>query len=117
MTYIRLLSEQSLSMAELKSKMEIIEKRDEKLSARGQKAKEYLNYLSVLDVKKALELKEKLSKLEISRLKERHFNKISDIMPKNEDMVKAIFIGENITVKPEDIAKILEIVKEYQNAK
>ena len=117
MTYIRLLNEQALSMAEIKEKVDEIEKRDEKLSARGQKAKEYLSYATILDPKKSVELKDKLCKLEISRLKERHFNKILDIMPKNEDMIKAIFIGENITIRPEDIAKILEIVKEYQNVK
>ncbi|MBI4154608.1 hypothetical protein HY498_00795 [Candidatus Woesearchaeota archaeon] len=113
MTYIKLINEQSLSMAELKSRIDGLEKRDEKLSARGQKAKEYLNYSVLLDTKKAVELKEKLNKLEIPRLRERHFNKILDIVPKNEDMVKAIFMGENITVRPEDIVKILETVKEY----
>jgi len=113
MTYIKLINEQSLGMAELKNRIEEIEKRDEKLSARGQKAKEYLGYSVLLDAKEAVELKEKLNKLEIPRLRERHFNKILDIVPKNEDMVKAIFMGENITVRPEDIVKILETVKEY----
>ncbi len=117
MTYIKLLSEQSLCMAEMKDKINDIEKRDEKLSARGQKAKEYIGYSNVLDIKKSAELKDKLSKLEISRLKERHFNKIVDIMPRDEDMIKAIFVGENITIRPEDIAKILETINEYKNAK
>ena len=117
MTYIKLINEKSLSISELKEELGDIEKRDTKLSARGEKTKEYLNYATQINAKKSKELKEKLSKLEISRLKERHFNKILDMMPKNEDMVKAIFVGENITIKPEDIVKILETVKDYQNAK
>ena len=113
MTYLKLINEQTLNMAELKEKLKDIEKRDNKLSSRGEKAKEYFGYSINLDVKKANELKEKLGKLEIPRLRDRHFNKILDIMPKNEDMIKAIFVGENITIRSEDITKILETVKEY----
>lgn len=113
MTYIKLINEQTLNMVELKGKLDSIEKRDGKLSSRGEKAKEYFNYSLDIDNKKANELKDKLSKLEIPRLRERHFNKILDIMPKNEDMIKAIFVGENITIRSEDITKILETVKEY----
>ena len=63
------------------------------------------------DDKKVKDIKEKLSGVNVGRLKERHINKIIDVRPRNIDEIKAILSGENLTLKQEDLNKILEAIK------
>ena len=57
------------------------------------------------------DIKKKLSAVDIGRLKERHINKIIDIRPKNSDELKAVLSGENLTLKQDDLNKVLEAIK------
>lgn len=107
---IEILEEKALSMAELKSKLEDVKKRDKELNFRANKAYEYLEGFNTLEIKKAREIEKKINDLGIARLKDKHIAKIMDLMPKNMDLLKAIFAGENVTLKQEDLAKILEVL-------
>ena len=113
MTDIKIISETPISMLDLREKLKRIEKNNKELTERGKKTKDYLDNFVILDSKKAVELKEKIIKLEIPRLKDRHLVKIFDIMPTNIDSVRALFTGDPITIKQEDLQKIADVVKEY----
>tara|TARA_Y100000034_G_scaffold126401_1_gene177570 strand:+ start:3627 stop:3959 length:333 start_codon:yes stop_codon:yes gene_type:complete len=108
MANLEIIEENSLSLQELKAKLDKIKKRDKDLNPRGIKTYDYIGRFSKKDTKK---LREGLSKLGILRLKDKHINKIVDIVPKSIDELKAILSGENLTLKQEDLTKIVETIK------
>lgn len=108
---IEIIEETPLALSEVKKMLGKIEKRDKELTARAVKVKEYLDKFAKLDSKKIEEIRKKLEGLEISRLRPRHVNKIIDVMPKDISGLRAIFAGENITLKLEDLKRILECLK------
>jgi DNA-directed RNA polymerase subunit F len=105
------INEIPITMAEFKEKIEDIKKRDKELKPRALKTLEYLDKFTKIKAKEALKLKEELVKLQIPRLKERHIIKIIDIMPKDIETLKLIFVGENLTIKQDDLEKILNVIK------
>lgn len=111
MGQFKIINEKPIGMAQLKDKLKEIEKRKKELSFRANKTKEYANSFDVEKTKEAEALAKKIEGLKIPRLKERHIVKIIDIMPKDLDSLKAILSGETITVKEEDLKKILNVVK------
>jgi len=114
MAEIQVIIETPLALFELKEKLSDIKKRDKELSFRGKKAEDYLNSVVKTKEKKLNELKEQLTKLEISRLKPSQIIKIVDVLPKDSDSLKIIFSGESTTtLKQEDMARILDTVKKY----
>ena len=66
MTKPEILSEQPISMVDLKQELEKIKQRDKELGIISNKTQEYLNQFVTLDSKKAQELKEKLEALKVS---------------------------------------------------
>ena len=108
MANLEVINENALNLHELKDKLDKIKKRDDTLNPRGIKTYEYINKFTKKDNKK---LKEKLMQLNILRLKDKHINKIIDVLPKDVDELKSILSGENITLKQEDLIKVIEIVK------
>lgn len=113
MAEIEVINQTPMALYELKERLSEIKKRDKELSFRAKKTEEYLNVLLKTKEKKLNELKEQLTKLEISRLKPMHIIKIVDILPKDMDSLKIIFSGEATTIKQEDMSKILDTVKKY----
>ena len=111
MTSLEIMNETPLTMAELKEKLEDVKKRDKELSEKALKTYDYLNKFTEIKEKKALKLKEEITKLNIPRLKDKHIIKVIDIMPKDIESLKLIFSTENITIKQEDLQKMLEILK------
>lgn len=111
MPEIQVIKENSLTLAELKNKLEQIKKRDKDLTFRANKTLEYLGVFADLNEKKAHELRKKLTELNIGRLKDKHVAKIIDVYPKDLDSLKVILSGENITLKQEDLQRILECLK------
>ena len=108
MANLEVINENSLNIYELKDKMDNIKKRDGALTPRGIKTYDYISKFVKKDFKK---LKEKLIELNISRLKDKHINKIIDILPKDIEELKSILSGENLTLKQEDLTKIIETIK------
>ncbi|MDD5132937.1 MAG: hypothetical protein PHD81_03625 [Candidatus Nanoarchaeia archaeon] len=108
MVNIDVIEEKPLSMAEVKEKLA----NDKELTPRGTKTLEYLKATSLIKSNKAEELKEKLKNLDIQRLKDKHIIKIIDILPKEMDSLKVI-LSQDVTLKQEDLQKILELVNSY----
>ena len=111
MANAEIINENSITMAELKEKLDEIKKRDKELKPRALKTHEYLSRFVDIKAKDAMKIKQDLQKLQIPRLKERHINKIIDIMPNDLETLKLIFVGENITLKQDDLEKIINALK------
>ena|SRR3989344_1534192 len=104
---MEIIQEQALSLAEVKEDLAKIKKRDSDLTFRGKKVEEYLNIVKLKDHNK---LKKELESADVSRLKDRHIALIMNILPRDADSLKAVFINENITLRQEDLEKIAQIV-------
>lgn len=108
---MEIISKKSLSLSEIKEKLDEIKKRDKELNFRGKKVNEYLNV--VTGKKDNKELRKDLENLGITRLNEYHITIIMNIMPVDIDSLRTILSGENLTLKQEDLEKILDAVKKY----
>ena len=108
MSNMELIEESPLSLVEVKDKLAEIKKRDKELDARALKVEEYVNKFA--QEKKTKDLADKLKKLDISRLKDRNIKKIVDIMPQDADSLKSLFTGDNLTLKQEDLQKIISVI-------
>ncbi len=112
MVEINIIKENALTLVEVNEELKKILKRDKELSFRANKTKEYLESFVKRNVKDVEQLKKKIVALDIPRLKDKHIAKIIDIMPKDIDSLKSLFSGEPITLKEEDLKKILNAVNE-----
>ena len=113
MTNPKILNEEPMSIAEVKDVLVKIKERDGELTFRANKTEEYVGQFAILDKKKSAELTEKLTKLNIPRLKEMHIKKIADIMPETVNDVKVLIQGYTVTVKAEHVQKIAAVVAEF----
>ena len=111
MAEIETLEELPLSLPEAKEILENIQKRNKELNPKSVKVLDYISKVSSIKLKDYNELKKKLKELGIERLKERHIAKIIDIAPKDLESLKTIFVGENLSLKQEDLKKVLECIK------
>ena len=105
---MEILSETPVSAYQLKEELEKIKKRDKELNFRAAKTEEHLNSLGI--PKNLDELHEKISKLDIARLKDQHIRKILDIMPKSVNELKVVMQGYTISVTNENMKKIVDII-------
>lgn len=111
MTDFKIINETPVSAVELKEKLEAIKKRDKEIGTKATKTIEYLNTFVSVKPKEAENIKKNIMNLNISRLKERHIAKIVDLMPKDVESLKMLFVGENLTLKQEDLNKIFEAIQ------
>jgi len=108
-----IISETPVSLFELKEELAKIKKRDKELNFRANKVEEYLGQFVHLKDKQYAELKEKIEKLQVPRLRDQHIFKIIDLMPASIDELKIILQGYTITVNNDNLKKIVEIIAEY----
>lgn len=114
MTTPKIISEQPLSLYDVKKELKVIKKRDENLSVRANRVNDYVELFTPLSEKDAAELKVKLIGLEIPRLKEEYVDKIIDIMPLSQDDVKVVLTGYGVTIKNDHVQKIIDTLAEYR---
>jgi len=117
MVSVNLIEEKPLTLGEIKKELEKVKKRDKELNFRANKVKEYLDIFTKLKIKDVDKLKKELQDINIPRLKDRHIIKTIDITPDTLDDLKILFTGESITLKQEDLVKILEVIQKYKNVK
>jgi len=115
MSDVKILSEKPLSMAEVKEELDKIKKRDKELNFRANKTEDYINQFA--SNKNAAELSEKLTKLNIPRLKEHHIKKIVDIMPITTNDLKVVLQGYTVSINAENSKKIIEIINKFLEEK
>ena len=110
---IEVVEQTPVSMPILKAKLEElkVENKEKELNFRAAKVLEYLTEFVTLDKEKTEELRKKILELNIPRLKEKHTDKILDVMPDSTEEIKSLLVGENITIKAEDLNKIISTLK------
>ncbi len=113
MSTFSIIAEKPVTMAELKEELIHVKERDGELNFRAQKTEEYLAQFIDTKKAKALELLQKLTDLNIPRIKPEQLIKIVDILPTTAEEVKAIMTGYTLVVSNENCTKITEIINEY----
>ena len=105
------MSERYVTLAEVKELLD--EARDEReLSMEQRFALAHADTFCRISKEDAEELVQKL--LEIEFIHEKLAYKISDLMPVNEDEVKAVFAKERAIIGKSDIEQILGILEDYR---
>ncbi|MBD3361512.1 hypothetical protein GF358_01840 [Candidatus Woesearchaeota archaeon] len=113
----KIINETPINLTAVKEELKKIQKRDKELNFRAQKTMDYLNPIAKLSAKQTAELKSALEKLNISRLKELHIQKLIGIMPSSEDDVSVVLQGYTLNLKKDDIKKIAETIKSFVSKK
>lgn len=101
-----------VSLAELKSELQSIQKRDTELGFRAGKTLEYVNSVAVLSKTAFAKLKAEIEALKVPRLKDEHIVKILDLMPKSVNELNIILQGYVLTVTKENMGKIVKVIKD-----
>ncbi|MBS3137297.1 hypothetical protein J4232_02600 [Candidatus Woesearchaeota archaeon] len=114
MTKPTIVEEVPMSLIEVKEEIEKIKKRDKELNFRVTKTEDYLNSFVKNSYKEHKELVEKLTALNIPRVKESQICKIIDLMPNTPESVKLLFLGSTITISEDNAKKIAKVVEEYK---
>lgn len=109
----KILGEEPLTMSEVKSALDSIRARDGELNFRAGKTDEYLTQFVKLSPEKTKKLLNKLSSLEIPRIRESHLMKLVDVLPAAQNDVKTVLQGYPITVSAENCKKIAEVISEF----
>lgn len=108
---MEIIEQKSLSLPEMKERVDEMKKRDKELNFRAKKVEEYLSKIPKTKVYK--ELKQQIESLGITRLKEKHITLIINILPEDTDSLRLILSSENLTLKNEDLEKIVDTVKKH----
>lgn len=109
-----IISEKAITLSEAKADLARIRAREKELNFRATKTEEYLNQFAPLEEKKAKEIYKKIEGLNIPRIKDTHICKIIDVLPKTLPEIKATLQAYILTIKDDNLKKILEILAEYQ---
>lgn len=102
-----------VNVYQVKSALDAIKARDSELTFRGGKVEEYLQQFTTLDPKQAEEMYKAIEGLDIPRLKDIHIHKIIDVMPKYLEDLKTVLQGYLVTIKDDQLTKILDVVANY----
>ena len=107
---IDVISRKPASVAEIKERLQEMEKKKE-LNFRATKVLEYANKIAGKKKKEVDQVVEAIKGINIPRLNERVITKIADVMPENVDVLKAILTGDDITLKQDDLEKVMNTIK------
>lgn len=107
---LQILSEVPISAYQLREKLDKTKKRDKELNFRAAKTEEHL--ASINTPKGMDELFEKISKMDIPRIKEQHIRKMLDLMPATIKDLKLIIQGYTISLSNENMKKIVDVINE-----
>ncbi|HLC52721.1 MAG TPA: hypothetical protein VJI98_05745 [Candidatus Nanoarchaeia archaeon] len=106
-------SEEPLTLSDVKKILTDIEKRDTELNYRSNKAKEYVENFPTLNHKKRQELHKKLEELALTRIKLEHIVKIIDFMPQSVEDLKTVLQAYPLSLPKKDQESILATVKAF----
>ena len=101
-------------MAEVRHAINSVKKSEEELPYRAQKTIEYLENFTKLTKKDLKAMLEEVERLDIPRFKPGHLAKVIDLMPTDIEELKSLFSGEAITIKQEDMKKIVSVLDKFR---
>lgn len=108
----KLVKETPVTLTEVKDLLKKTKEKEE-LSFRAQKTWDHLEGVSLLPAKKAKELRTKLEKLNVPRLREQHTAKLIDTLPKTPNDVKLVLQSYAIAITNENLKKIADTITEF----
>jgi DNA-directed RNA polymerase subunit F len=106
-----ILDQETMTLAQVKKRLEDIQEKEGELNFRAGKTLEYLQQFSQHSSKETDELVQKLEKLNIPRLKQAHIYKLIDVQPVNGKDVKLILQGSTLTLTTENANKIAKALQ------
>ena len=112
-----ILEKRPVSVAEVKSMLSNIHKRDGELSFRGGKTEDYVNEVASVSFTKVKQLMKTVEALEIPRLKEEHIIKIADLMPESPEHLKVLLSGFNVTITKDNLKRITDALDDFRPVK
>lgn len=107
------LNETPMNVLQVKAQLEQIKKRDTELTFRGGKVEEYLQQFTTVSPEQAEEMYKKIEDLNVPRLKDVHIHKIIDVMPRYLEDLKMVLQGYTVTIKDDQLKKVLDVVAQY----
>ncbi|MAF89560.1 MAG: RNA polymerase Rpb4 family protein [archaeon] len=107
----RVLSQEAVSLAEVKEITEARQKEGE-LTYEQTLTLDYCKKFARIDKKKAEELIAEVEGLD--KLSRKHAISLADLLPSNADEIKLLFSKEHFVLSDEEISKILDIVGKYR---
>lgn len=108
---VKIISETPINSYELKESLAKIKKRDKELNYRAQKTEEHL--AQTASHKNAQELFDKISKLDIPRLRDQQIHKIIDIMPTTIKDLKIVLQAYAVSVSQENMKKVVDLINGF----
>lgn len=115
MTNPEFVEEKPVSLADVKTILQHIEKRDVELGYVSAKCKEYLDSVALLPEDKKEALYGKLVGLNLTRLKEEHFIKIVDFLPMSVQELKVVLQAYPLSLPKKDQESIIAVVREFKS--
>ncbi len=100
-----------ISLAEVKNILKKVEKNRKDLLYEQRIALEHAQKFAKLPANKTKELIDEL--MDIEPIRQVHAYKIADILPTTEDDVKTIFAKERVSLKEEEMKKIVKTVQKF----
>ncbi len=110
MTNPQFIEAKPLTLAVVKDALVEMQKRDEKLNFRAGKAREYVDAFVVIDAQKKEALLKKLQDLNLTRLRDEHFTKIIDFLPKTANELKVVLQAYPLSLPKKDQDSIVAAV-------
>ena len=98
-----IIEKKPLSMVEAREYMD----KDSETDIQG-----FVKKFIILKPEKAKELKEKIQKMDMLKIKEEHIVKIIDLMPEIEEDINKIF--NDVSLDEDETKKLLETIKEFK---
>lgn len=103
------LEKKPISISEAKTVLDALSKSDEELNYEQRIVVDYLSKFAKISAKKSQKLIDELLKLN-QKIKPELAVKIADLLPADEEDVRAIFAKERFTLTKEEIKAILEVI-------
>lgn len=104
-----IIEENPVTLSHVKKMLSDIAKNTE-LNFRANKTLDYVKEFDLKSVKEVEDIKDKITELNIPRLKPTHIYKILDLMPKTVEELKVILQNSTVTVTNENLKKIIDIL-------
>ncbi|HIG93395.1 TPA: hypothetical protein HA242_01950 [Candidatus Woesearchaeota archaeon] len=106
------IEEKPISLVDAKVILDSIEARDTTLNYLSNKAKDYLTHFVVLTPHQKEELHKKLVNLKLTRLREEHFMKIIDFLPRSPEDLRLVLQAYPLSLPKKDQDSIVATVAE-----
>jgi len=112
---LEILSETPINASQLKEELAKIKQRDKELNFRAAKTEEHLDHIGAN--KNAEAIFDKITKLNIPRLRDQQTHKIIDIMPMTIKDLKVVLQGYTINISNENMKKIVDAIAAFVGKK